>query len=129
LNKEVVVEGKVFSGSKRGKHFVNLPWVKKQINAKLGFDPYIGTLNLRVTNEMDTQDLRKANGIRIKPEKGYYEGKCFKALVMKKIEGAVVLPDVPEYPSDILEVLAPVNLRKILGLKDGEMVEVTIKIE
>ena len=129
MNKEVVLKGKVFSGSKRGKHFVNLPWVKKQINAKLGFNPYIGTLNLRMSNEMDIHDLRKANGIKIKPEKGYYEGKCFKALVMKKVEGAVVLPDVPEYPSDLLEILAPVNLRKTLGLKDGDIVEVTIRIK
>lgn len=129
MNKEVILKGKVFSGSERGRHFVNLPWVKKQINAKLGFDPYTGTLNLKVTNEMYIQELHKANGIKIKPEKGYCKGKIFKALVMKKIEGAVILPDTPEYPHDILEILAPVNLRETLGLEDGEMVEVAIKIE
>ena len=78
---------------------------------------------------MYIQYLRKANGIKIKPEKGYYEGKCFKALIMKKVEGAIVIPNIPEYPSDILEVLAPVNLRKTLELKDGEMVDLTIRIE
>jgi len=129
LTREIVLKGKVFSGNKRGKRFVNLPWVKKQINEKLGFNPYLGTLNLRLTNETGVHKLRKAKGIKIKPEKGYYEGKCFKALVMEKVEGAVVLPDVPEYPPDLLEVLAPVNLRKTLGLKDGVEIEVTIRIE
>jgi riboflavin kinase len=128
LNKEVVVKGKVFSGSKRGKNFVNLPWVKKQIVAKIGFNPFIGTLNLKLTNENKTRQLRNMTGIIIKPEKGYCQGKLLKALVMHKIEGAVVLPDIPEYPSDLLEVLAPVNLRKTLGLKDGDVVEVTIQI-
>jgi len=129
LNKEVVLKGKVFSGNKRGKRFVNLPWVKRQINEKLGFNPYIGTLNLRLPNEAGVNELREVNGIKIVPEKGYYEGKCFKALVMGKVEGAVVLPDFPEYPPDLLEILAPVNLRKTLGLKDGVEIEVTIRIE
>ena len=129
MTKKLVVKGKVFSSNKRGKQFVNLLWVKKQINEKIGFNPYPGTLNLRLQNEMDVNRLRKANGITIIPEKGYYEGKCFKALVMGKVEGAVVLPDVPKYPADVLEVLAPVNLRETLGLKDGAEIEVTITIE
>ena len=129
MNKTVILKGKVFSGKKRGKQFVKLPWVKKQINKKIGFNPYVGTLNLRLANETGINKLRKANGIKIKPEKGYYEGKIFKALVMRKVEGAVVLPDVPEYPPDLLEVLAPVNLRKTLEIEDGTEIEVTVTIE
>ena len=129
MNKKITIKGKVISGSGRGKHFVNLPWVKKQINTKLGFNPYLGTLNLRLSNERDTIGLRNAKGIIIKPEIGYYEGKCFRALVMKKIEGSVVLPIVPDYPSDLLEIIAPTNLRKALGLTDGMTVKVTIRLE
>ena len=125
----VILKGKVFSGNKRGKQFVKLPWVKKQIHEKIGFNPYVGTLNLRLPNEAGINKLRKANGFKIKPEKGYCEGKVFKALVMGKVEGGVVLPDVTEYPPDLLEVLAPVNLRKILKIKDGIEVEVTITLE
>ena len=126
---EIVLKGKVFSGGKRGRLFVDLPWVKKQINEKLGFNPYIGTLNLRLPNKTVLDRLREADGIIIVPEKGYFEGKCFKALVNGKIEGAVVLPDVPDYPPDLLEILAPVNLRKKFGLKDGMVVEVSIRIK
>ncbi len=129
MSKELVFKGKVSSGSKQGKIFVSLPWVKKQIKTKLGFDPFIGTLNLRVINKTDIKDLREANGIKINPEKGYYEAKCFRAQVMNKITGGIILPDVPEYPSDILEVLAPVNLRRTFGLKEGEIIEVIVMIE
>jgi riboflavin kinase len=129
LTHEIVLKGKVVSGDKRGRLFVDLPWVKKQINEKLGFNPYIGTLNLQLPNKTALDRLREADGIIIVPEKGYFEGKCFKALVNGKIEGAVVLPDVPDYPSDLLEVLAPMNLRKTFGLKDGMYVEVFIRIE
>ena len=129
MTHEIVLKGKVFSGGKRGRLFVDLPWVKEQINQKLGFNPYIGTLNLRLPNKTVLDRLREADGIIIVPEKGYFEGKCFKALVNEKIEGAVVLPNVPDYPSDLLEVLAPVNLRKTFGLKDGMEVKVFIRIE
>ena len=129
MTQEIVLKGNVFSGNKKGKLFVSLPWVKKQMNEKLGFNPYAGTLNLRLPNKTDLNRLREANGITIMPEKGYSEGKCFKALVNGKVRGAVVLPDVPDYPPDLLEVLAPVNLRKKFGLKDGREVEVTVKIE
>jgi riboflavin kinase len=129
LTHEIVLKGKVFSGDKRGRLFVDLPWVKNQINEKLGFNPYIGTLNLQLPNKTSLNRLRETDGIIIMPEKGYFEGKCFKALVKEKVEGAVVLPDVPDYPPDLLEVLAPVNLRKTFGLKDGMEVKVSVRIE
>ena len=43
--------GTVFSGEGNGKKFVDLPWVKQQIEEKLGFSPYLGTLNLRLTEK------------------------------------------------------------------------------
>ena len=129
LSRKVVLKGKVFSGTKKGETYVNLPWVKKQVKEKLGFNPFAGTLNLCLSNPSGINKLNKADGITITPKKGYYTGKCFKALVNKKIEGAVVLPDVPDYPNNILEILAPVNLRKALSIKDGDNVEVTVTLE
>jgi riboflavin kinase len=73
--------------------------------------------------------LHEGEGIIIVPEKGFREGKCFKALVNEKVEGAVVLPNVPDYPLDLLEILAPVNLRETLELTEGKEVKVTIKLE
>lgn len=128
LKKEVILQGKVISGSNQGKKFVNLPWVKKQIKLKLGFDPYLGTLNLHICEEKNLIELYQANGIIIEPEKGYYSGKCFKALIMTKIKGAVVLPNMPEYPHNLLELIAPINLRKEFQLKDEDVVEVQIII-
>ena len=129
MTKKLVFRGKVFGSNKSGKQFVKLSWVKKQINEKVDFKPYLGTLNLRVTNQTEISRLRKANGIKIMPERGYCEGKCFKALVMGKVKGAVVLPDVPEYPADVMEILAPVNLRSTLGLQDGDIVEIAVEIQ
>ena len=43
--------GRVFTGQGEGKKYVSLSWVKHQIKEKLGFDPYPGTLNLRLDEE------------------------------------------------------------------------------
>jgi riboflavin kinase len=129
LKKEVVLNGIIFSGTGRGKHFVNLPWVKRQFKEKLGFNPYPGTLNLRLPQKSDLDELKKAGGVKIIPEEGYLEGKCFRAMVMGKVRGAVVILDFPKYPYNLLEVLAPVNLRETLDLEDGMKLEVTVKIE
>jgi CTP-dependent riboflavin kinase len=40
--------------------------------------------------------------------------------------GTIVLPTVADYPSDKVEIIAPVNLRDSLELKDGDLVEVTV---
>ena len=46
---KIVFEGTVFSGEGRGKKFVELPWFKRQVEEKLGFSPYLGTLNIRLS--------------------------------------------------------------------------------
>jgi riboflavin kinase len=122
------LKGIVSSGSKKGSKFVNLTWVREQIIKKLNFNPYIGTLNLKISNEKLLKSLHKSKGIIIKPESGYYEGKCFKALFLNKLECAVIIPLVPNYPNDLLEIIAPINLRKNYLLKDGMIVEIDIII-
>jgi riboflavin kinase len=123
------LNGMVISGSKNGSRFINLPWVRKQIIKKLHFDPYAGTLNLKISNKNRIKFLQKAKGIIIKPEPGYTEGKCFRAMFLNRIECAVVLPNVPNYPSDLLEIIAPINLRKNFSLKDRMIVQIDIRIE
>ena len=124
------MKGSVFSGGGTGSLFVKLPWAKKQFEEKLGFNPYPGTLNLQLSPGTSAKELRDATkGIKIWSPEGFHEGRCFKALIMEKLWGAVVVPDVPGYPHDLLEILAPVNLRETLGLNDGMEIEVTVWLE
>ena len=128
--KKITLRGKVFSGGGTGSLFVNLPWAKKQFKEKLGFTPYPGTLNLQLSSGTNAKDLRNATkGIKIKPPEGFHGGRCFKALVMEKVWGAIVVPDVPDYPPNLLEILAPIHLREALGVKDGMELEVAVWLE
>lgn len=125
----VTLQGKVISGQGGGTKFLSLPWVQEQITEKLGFKPFQGTLNLRL-NEESIQAKRElvktGKAIRIVPVKGFCCGLCYRTRIMDKIDGAIIIPQVQDYPEDLLEVIAPVSLRKTLGLKEGDEVRLTV---
>ncbi|MGC8940015.1 MAG: DUF120 domain-containing protein [Candidatus Bathyarchaeia archaeon] len=125
------LEGKVFSGSGKGADFVRLPWVKTQMAEKLGFTPYDGTLNIKLNERSLTLKrlfLNKAKSIQILPAEGYCRGKCVKGVFMEKLECAIIVPEVKDYPDDVIEIVAPVNLREKFKLKDGDIAEVKISL-
>lgn len=127
---KIILRGRVSAGGGTGSFFVDLPWVRSQFQDKLGFNPYPGTLNLQLLPGTDAEKLRNTmKGIKIKSPVGFHKGRCFKARIMGKLWGAVVIPDVPRYPRNLLEVLAPVNLRETLGLRDGMEIKVTVWLE
>jgi riboflavin kinase len=121
------VRGKVFSGSGEGAKFIEIPWVREQIIEKLGFIPYPGTLNIKLTEGVvNFKLLKKAKAIEILPAKGFCRGRCFNACFMDTLKCAIVIPEVENYPESILEVIAPINLRQKFKLKDGDTVDVKI---
>ena len=127
----LVIKGKVFSGSGEGAKYVKLPWVKKQIAAKCGFTPYPGTLNVKlVEKNFVLKDLaKKVKAVEISSKEGFCRGVCFRAIFKDSTECVIVLPEITGYPDNIVEIVAPVNLREKFGLKDGETVEVKIVLE
>jgi riboflavin kinase len=124
---KIFFKGTVFSGKGEGKKFVDLPWVRRQIEEKLGFSPYSGTLNLHLNQESvkGKISLENVKGKMIEPQAGYCPGLMFKACI-GALDCAVVVPKVPNYPSDVLEVIAPVCLREKFGLMDGSLVTVCV---
>ncbi len=125
----MVFKGTVFSGRGEGRKFIDLPWVKGQIKEKLGFTPFLGTLNLRLSkeSEMKKRLLEKAGQFEVCPEKGY----CTGVLIRAKVEGlecGVIVPQVPNYPDDVLEVVASWCLRERLKLSDNSEVTVIVDL-
>ena len=131
MSKTLTIKGKVFSGSGEGAEFIKLPWVSKQIAEKLGFIPYTGTLNVKLTAEsvVIKKSLENARAVEISPVKGFCRGRCFPAYFMQDLKCAIIIPEVENYPEDVIEVMAPVNLRERFKLKDGDIVEFGIMFD
>ncbi len=125
----VTFKGKVFTGEGSGKKYISLPWVQRQIKEKIGFSPYLGTLNLRLTgvNASRRKQLGKTEASQICPAEGYCVGLLFRASIDQTV-CAVILPQVKGYPKNVLEIVASVNLREVLNLKDGDAVVVAVQV-
>ena len=129
----VTIEGTVFSGLGEGAYYVSREPYRKQFIEKLGFDPYPGTLNLRISSEYDAkmrEELETYPGIVIEgyedENRTYGSGKCFHALINNREKGALVFALRTHYDRSVIEVIAPCYLRRRLKLKDGNKVKVEV---
>ncbi|MGQ9720726.1 MAG: DUF120 domain-containing protein [Candidatus Jordarchaeum sp.] len=129
----LIIEGELFSGMREGGYYISVNGYNRQFKEKLGFDPYPGTLNLRLKSYSDLQTkklLLNYPGILIDAfeNKGRTFGqvKCFKTRINDKVDGAVLLIQRTHYGEDVLEVISPLYLREKLKLKDGEKIRLKI---
>ncbi len=130
------VVGTVFSGLGEGAYYISMKGYKKQFITKLGFEPFPGTMNLRLDSPVYRKirrDLGSLKGIHID---GFNDGKrtfggaeCFRALLNGKVEGAVLIIERTTHDDSVLEIISPVNLREQFKLKDGDELKVTISLE
>ena len=126
----IVIKGRITEGLKESSLFTHLPWVREQFITKLGIDPYPGTLNLDIIDAEDVEklkEIKKRKGIEIIPtEPGFCSAKCFHVLVCGKIKGALIIPQVSDYPESKLEVISSDRIRGSLSLKVSDLVSVEI---
>lgn len=126
------IPGEVSSGLGVGKSFMAKEWVRRQCLEKLGFTPFTGTFNVKIrgnTSEAFLQSLQQAPGVDILPgEPNFCKGRCIRVEIANQIRGAVVIPEKTEHLPETLEIIAPVNIRETLGLRDGEMVMISLAV-
>jgi CTP-dependent riboflavin kinase len=125
----LVLEGEVCSGLGEGANFTQLPWVRREFLAKLGFVPYPGTFNLRLEGpdwDEARRVLTREPGIAITAEPGFCAAKCFHVVVAGRITGAVVLPELSAYPPDKFEVISAVPVRQTLAVTDGDRIALRV---
>lgn len=133
--KKIVIEGEVFSGLGEGGFYVGMNGYRKQFVHKLGFDPYPGTLNVKLETERDIEaktELERLQAVQIegfKDDKRTYGGaNCYKATI-DGVEAAILIIERTHHPVDVIEVISPHFLRKKLKLKDGSEVKILLKNE
>lgn len=123
--------GTVQSGLGEGRYYISRKGYIVQFQEKLGFIPYLGTLNLKIRpgSDLSLRKLRSMDGIHIEgfrtEDRTYGPVKLFKATI-SGIECALIFPERTVY-SDVMEVISTEYLREKLVIVDGNevLVEVT----
>jgi riboflavin kinase len=130
------IRGMVTTGFREGKYYIGLAEYKKQLTAKLGFVPFAGTLNIKLSRPADIDCIRRlkqSDGIQtdefVRDGRSFGRSKCFKVVIDGKVSGALIFPARSHYGDDVVEVIAPVSLRERLKLKDGKEVSIRVQID
>jgi riboflavin kinase len=129
----ITLEGTVFTGLGEGAYYISMEQYRKQFMEKLGFDPYAGTLNLKLTTDYDIKTRSELEAYPAVEIEGFKDEnrtfgnvKCYPAIIENKVKGAIISALRSHYDASIVEVIAPFPLRKHLKLKDGHKVKVEV---
>jgi riboflavin kinase len=127
----ITLEGTVFTGLGEGAYYISKENYRKQFIEKLGFDPYPGTLNLKLTTDYDTKARNELEAYPAVEVEGFMNEdrtfgpvKCYPVIVQNKVKGALISALRSHYDVSVLEIIAPVPLRRHLNLKDGHKVKI-----
>ena len=125
-------KGTVFTGFQEGGYYISLKGYARQFREALGFVPFPGTLNLRLTDPGMVSHRRRLHSLPGVEVKGFRDGrrsygpvKCFRARIGGRCDGAILAIERTHYDASVLEVIAPTNLRRALGVEDGDECDVT----
>lgn len=120
------LKGKVRFGIGEGAYYVRKynPFFQKE----LGFKAFPGTLNLKVSRSRLLRFLQGLQKTRLsafqKNDRSFGSLNCFKVSIPGLKETVfLVLPERSHLPENMVEIISPANLRKKLGLKDNQLVE------
>ncbi len=123
------IEGIVTSGKGKGAYFMSLPVYRIQFEEKLGFSPFPGTLNIKIhEDKIDNIHEIPEDKMKIIEGKGNFgDVLLINAVLNNKINGAIVFPKKTTHGENILEFIAPQNIKDKLGIKDGDSVKILLK--
>ena len=110
------VSGQVMSGMGEGSMYVNkyLPYFE----SVLGFTCFPGTLNLSLKQKLDLNGAKK---FTIEPyDQNLGKVDCYLVRIHDEYDGAIVIPHKTRHGDTVIELIASVDLRGSLQLKDGD---------
>ncbi|MCK4928279.1 MAG: DUF120 domain-containing protein [Methanosarcinales archaeon] len=129
----IELTGSVITGLGEGQYYTTLKGYHDQFVELLDFEPYPGTLNIRLEGEsvgcrsmLNLKDGIIIDGFKSK-NRTFGGGRCYPVKLGNGTKGAIMIPDRTHYPEDIIEIISPNNLRDKLELKDGSRITVLVE--
>ncbi len=130
-SEQYLLSGAVVSGIGEGKYYMSLGPYKEQFAGALGFEPYPGTLNIKLApsslttrKKIDALDWTRIKGFST-DGRTFGDARCIPCRI-GTIKCGIVVPGRTHYPEDLIEVIAPIALRRKLGVEDNDSINVEV---
>src|SRR5919202_2390307 len=130
-------EGDIVSGMGEGAYYMSLDGYRKQFKEKLGYEPYPGTLNVKLVDQISMNSRREIsrypsifiNGFSDN-SRTYGWAKCYKADINSGVfnDAAVLVLERTHYDDSMLEVIAPFSLKQTMHIKNGDEISVRVHV-
>ena len=122
------IKGKIVRGIEESGKFLAVDWVNKAVREAFGFTPFPGTLNIDVTDPSIQRRLIEQDAGRIHAANpGFCDAIIARGRINNRYDCGLIIPLVPNYPEQILEIVAAVHLKNALGVEDGDEVELELE--
>jgi len=124
---KLVFNGKIVEGFKEGKYYVSK--YGSRIKKMLGFTPFEGTLNVKISDMEKRYQIRQLESIVIEgfKTKGRSFGDIFAYhCSVNGIPAVIIIPTRTHHGMDILEIISRFNLKKKLKKKTGDKVDIEV---
>jgi CTP-dependent riboflavin kinase len=126
--------GIIFSDLGQASRFMALEWVQELLVQRLGYHPFPATLNVRPKDAEDAETWRRIQNVYpgtplTEASASHCGARLFRvevstAAIGKKVAGAVLVPEVGDYPPNKIEIVAPVRLKDHFAVRDGDQLTV-----
>lgn len=124
------LDGQLVRGLGKAADFTQVDWVRGQLIELAGIDPHPGTVNLALGDETHRAVWRQWRTLpadTIEPrDPAFCQARCYSARIAQRIPAAIILPDVPGYPEDKLELVAALPVREHLRIAEGDRITVEL---
>jgi riboflavin kinase len=126
--------GIIYSDTGLASSFMALAWVQEALKQSLGFLPFPATLNVHPKAIEDARLWEAVQtefpGMPLPPcSDGFCNARLYPVEIQGSmleggsvVKGAVLLPDVGNYPKDKIEIVAPTRLKEAFGVRDGDSI-------
>jgi len=129
----VELKGTLVSGMGEGAYYMSLKGYTKQFKEKLGYVPFPGTLNVKLSKKEHIETVSQFYSLDCVLINGFSDEKrtygwvkCFNAKLNNLINCELIILERTHHDNSVIELISKINIRKTAKLKDGS--NLTIKI-
>ncbi len=150
IDKLVQFRGKIVTGMGEGAYYMSLEGYKKQFLRKLGYEPFPGTLNVKLEDKHyinSRRDLINHPSIYIEgfknKDRTFGWVKCYAATILQEVRGNynsdmhlennkakevhILLLERTHHDNSLIEVIGPQSIKDTYNLKNGDSVIIKMR--